>query len=175
MKQLWAHISTWFLEVPLNKGVFPQAVAGLALLLLVVLLPYSATKMKGWAAKRKHPRASLLLMQLLVAAGLYGIGFGLTYLLSNVWVVFGVELGLLVIRKVALALALLGFSIISLVSYRGWRKVVSVFLLIVSLLYGTLGVNAIYGQYPTLKSLLGYRSFPWLSSSEVHQIGRAHV
>ena len=39
MKQLWAHISTWFLEVPLNKGVFPQAVAGLALLLLVVLLP----------------------------------------------------------------------------------------------------------------------------------------
>ncbi len=172
MKQLWAHISTWFLEVPLNKGVFPQAVAGLALLLLVVLLPYSATKMKGWAAKRKHPRASLLLMQLLVAAGLYGIGFGLTYLLSNVWVVFGVELGLLVIRKVALALALLGFSIISLVSYRDWRKVVSVFLLIVSLLYGTLGVNAIYGQYPTLKSLLGYRSFPWLSSSEVHQADR---
>lgn len=123
---------------------------------------------RNFISRCRYPRIAAFTWQALFAAVFFGFGWTLTYLMSHVWVVFGVELGLLVIAKVAAAMGLFGFAAASLLAYRGKRKALSVVLMIFSLIYGVVGVNAVYGQYPTIRSVLGAEAFPEMPGYQPH-------
>ena len=130
--------------------------------------PPASAVFRNFISRCRHPKITAFAWQALFAAAFFGFGWTLTYLMSHVWVVFGVELGLLVIAKVAAAMGLFGFAIASLLAYRGKRKALSVILMIFSLIYGVVGVNAVYGQYPTIGSLLGAEAFPEMPGYRPH-------
>ncbi|WP_418969729.1 alpha/beta hydrolase [Alloscardovia omnicolens] len=88
------------------------------------------------------------------------IGWYVVYLLSDVFVVFGVGLGRKVFIRVAGGFAGLGFAICSAIMYKGWRRTVAFCLIPVVILLSALQVNAAYGQYPTIREILGTQHFP---------------
>lgn len=106
----------------------------------------------------------------LVAAALAGAGGLLaTWLMSDVFMVFGVSLGWPVTLTVAGGFAGLGFVLAAAVTLRGARRALAVVLVPLVLASTALGVDSIYGEYQTIGTLVGYTPYASLGSIEVHK------
>lgn len=142
----------WFYSIDIIEGWLPATIWALVAIAMVVLL----------VAQRK----SLKRAGLQIGIGLLSGAFGLlaTWLVSNVFVVFGVSLGWPVIFAVAAGFALLGFAISAAVMTHTWRRVVAIALIPLALLATTMRVNAIYGEYQTIGSLFDYSPYPHIST-----------
>lgn len=130
------------------------SITGVSLLLLIFLRSH----------KRKH--LLHLLIQLGVAILAFIIGGTAAWLVSDVFLVFGVSLGWLVIISVACGFGLIGFATAALVLSRGWRRLIAVITIILSLTSTALHVNMIYGEYTTIGSIFGMGGFPKLELSK---------
>ena len=111
--------SVWktFMELSLVRGIVPRTVFGLtaiAAIILVIGLALSKSKKRG----RLHP----LIVSLIAAVLAGAAGLLVAWLVSDVFMVFGVSLGWPVIFTIAGGIAGVGFVIAAAVTLRGVRR-----------------------------------------------------
>ena len=102
-----------------------------------------------------------------VAGG--AIGYLLTWLCSDVFVVFGVEMGAKVIRAVAIGCAMMALLICGIVFLRRWKRALASVAVVVALFATCIHVDAIYEEFPTIGSLFGYTGYSRLSSAKLRK------
>lgn len=158
--------SVWktFMELSLVRGIVPRTVFGLtaiAAIILVIGLALSKSNKRG----RLHP----LIVSLIAAVLAGAAGLLVAWLVSDVFMVFGVSLGWPVIFTIAGGIAGVGFVIAAAVTLRGVRRALAVVLVPLVLLSTALGVDSIYGEYQTIGTLVGYTPYASLGSIEVHK------
>ncbi|MFT9241861.1 MAG: alpha/beta hydrolase-fold protein [Bifidobacterium aquikefiri] len=154
-------------KIRLLSGWFPNTVlwitvAGFAILCISQIL----------YCGRRHGRFTglqRLLMEIVASAASAGIGWTATWLISDVYVLFGVSLGWDVIRNVAVGFAILAFAIASCVLSRNWRRTLACILIPIALLNTAIRVNAAYGEYTIVGSVLGLPTYSELQLSRVHK------
>lgn len=93
---------------------------------------------------------------------LIGAGAGLLacWLIGDLANAFDVTLSVLSRAWVAVAFAGIALAIANLPRSRPWRKVAALVSIVIFVLHGAVGVNADFGQYPTLASVVGTNFFP---------------
>lgn len=106
-----------------------------------------------------------LLIQLAIGVITFFVGGIIAWLISDVFLVFGVSLGWLVIFSIACGFGLIGFAVTALVFLHKWRKLVAVIAIILTLLSTALQVDMIYGEYTTIGSIFGMGGFPKLEAN----------
>ena len=147
-----------------GRGSMPRTVFGLtaiAAIILIIGLALSKSKKRG----RLHP----LIVSLIAAVLAGAAGLLVAWLVSDVFMVFGVSLGWPVIFTIAGGIAGVGFVIAAAVTLRGVRRALAVVLVPLVLLSTALGVDSIYGEYQTIGTLVGYTPYASLGSIEVHK------
>ena len=152
------------MELSLVRGIVPRTVFGLtaiAAIILVIGLALSKSNKRG----RLHP----LIVSLIAAVLAGAAGLLVAWLVSDVFMVFGVSLGWPVIFTIAGGIAGVGFVIAAAVTLRGVRRALAVVLVPLVLLSTALGVDSIYGEYQTIGTLVGYTPYASLGSIEVHK------
>ena len=152
------------MELSLVRGIVPRTVFGLtaiAAIILVIGLALSKSNKRG----RLHP----LIVSLIAAVLAGAAGMLVAWLVSDVFMVFGVSLGWPVIFTIAGGIAGVGFVIAAAVTMRGARRVLAIVLVPLVLLSTALGVDLIYGEYQTIGTLVGYTPYASLGSIEVHK------
>ena len=158
--------SVWktFMELSLVRGIVPRTVFGLtaiAAIILIIGLALSKSKKRG----RLHP----LIVSLIAAVLAGAAGLLVAWLVSDVFMVFGVSLGWPVIFTIAGGIAGVGFVIAAAVTLRGVRRALAVVLVPLVLASTALGVDSIYGEYQTIGNLVGYTPYPPLGSVTVRK------
>ena len=131
-----------FMELSLVRGIVPWTVFGLtaiAAIILIIGLALSKGKKRG----RLHP----LIVSLIAAVLAGAAGLLVAWLVSDVFMVFGVSLGWPVIFTIAGGIAGVGFVIAAAVTMRGARRVLAIVLVPLVLLSTALGVDSFYGEY----------------------------
>ncbi|MFP1695017.1 alpha/beta hydrolase-fold protein [Gardnerella greenwoodii] len=143
-------------KISLLQGWLPTSLFSLTGLTLFVLI---FTKSK----RSKHLFSIVnLLIQLGVASIFFIVGGLIAWLISDVFLVFGVSLGWLVIICVAIGFALVGFAGTAFVFTKGWKRLVAVIAIVLTLVSTALRVDMVYGEYTTLGSIFGMGNFPKL-------------
>ncbi|SCC78462.1 S-formylglutathione hydrolase FrmB [Bifidobacterium commune] len=145
----------WFFSIHLLKGWLPTSIfaaTAVGIILLVVL-------------KSKDGWLDPLLKQL--GWGVIGglLGYFIVWLLSDVFVVFGVSLGSLVETTIVYGIAVLSILIAMCIDSGKIRRIVSIITIILTLISCGLKVDAIYGEYTTMGSLFGHNQFSKLDPS----------
>ncbi|NMM98932.1 alpha/beta hydrolase [Bifidobacterium olomucense] len=163
-------------------GVLPWTVFGVTALVAVVLLmlmiageirhrslrvaPASAPSgstahLTLWS--RPLPLSTIVM----IAAAI--IGTVAAWLISDVFMVFGVSLGWSVICTIGAGIAALGFAIAAAARTHRMRRVCAIVLVPLILMSTGLGVDGIYGEYQTVGSLVGYAPYASIDSVDVHK------
>lgn len=122
------------MELSLVRGIVPRTVFGLtaiAAIILIIGLALSKSKKRG----RLHP----LIVSLIAAVLAGAAGLLVAWLVSDVFMVFGVSLGWPVIFTIAGGIAGVGFVIAAAVTLRGVRRALAVVLVPLVLLSTALG------------------------------------
>lgn len=144
----------WLLDINIVSGWFVDTVR----VLVFAGLTWLAVAL--W--RRSHRR---LLAAIIAGAVCFGLGLLLTWLVSDVWVSFGVTLGWTVIRRTALGLGMLGAVAVGIVALAGWRRVISIVLAVLVLVFTGMQIDGAYNQYPKVRSLFGMPYYAALSDS----------
>ncbi len=106
----------------------------------------------------------------------FGLGFaalgaatGLltSWLVSDVWDLFGVPLTSIVRMLVALCFAGLFLAVFNLWARRWWRKVVAIVSIFAFVVGATAGINVDFGAYGNLNDALALTPYPTLSAAEL--------
>ena len=142
----------WLMNVSLLQGWLPATLFAITAALMVILLI-------GAIATIRKAGLKPVLMPLVVAAVAGAVGFVITWLLSDVFMVFGVELGPHVFVWTSAGCATVGFSVTHMVMRRRASRALAVILVIFALLASALGIDQAYGEYATLGSLFGVDSY----------------
>ncbi|KAB7789583.1 esterase [Bifidobacterium leontopitheci] len=167
----------------LVQGAVPWTVFGVTAVITVVLAVRMVTAAvrdagrggkpdAGWnAGRRTALRVTLSrpLPVVLIAAVICGVaGTVAAWLVSDVFVLFGVSLGWPVILTVGAGFAALGFSLAAAVRTRRFDRVCAIMLIPLIVLSTGLRVDGIYGEYQTIGTLMGYTPYASLDSIDVH-------
>ncbi|WEV66796.1 alpha/beta hydrolase-fold protein [Bifidobacterium sp. ESL0769] len=147
----------WFFNIQLLKGWLPTSLLVATIIGLVIVVVLKSKD--GW----RDP----LLKQLGwgVVGGL--VGRVVVWLLSDVFMVFGVSLGSLVETTITYGLAVISALIAACVDSGKLRRVVAIITIVLALVTCALKVDGIYGEYTTLGSLFGHNQFSKLDPSIV--------
>lgn len=143
-------MGAWLAKVHLTQGWLPASIFSLTALALIVLTLTGLT----------HGRWRTLLRQVAIALGIGGLGLLATWLVSDVFMLFGVSLGWMVIISVALGFLAVGFAVCILITARGWRRILAALTVLLCLLSTGLRVDIIYGEFTTLGSLFSVSLYP---------------
>ena len=143
-------MGAWLAKVHLTQGWLPASLFSLTALALIVLTLTGLT----------HGRWRTLLRQVAIALGIGGLGLLATWLVSDVFMLFGVSLGWMVIISVALGFLAVGFVVCILITARGWRRILAALTVLLCLLSTGLRVDIIYGEFTTLGSLFSVSLYP---------------
>lgn len=136
----------WLFEMHIDTVVFQSVMYGLAAIVFVYLLV------------RRHVRAWLLRSVLPAVAGAV-TGLLVSWLVSDVWNVFGVALTPVVRMWVALAFAGISLALANLWKSRWWRTVVAIVAIPIFLASAGVGINVDFGAYRNLNDVLGVTPF----------------
>ena len=143
-------MGAWLAKVHLTQGWLPASLFSLTALALIVLALTGLT----------HGRWRTLLRQVAIALGIGAMGLLATWLVSDVFMLFGVSLGWMVIISVALGFLAVGFAVCILITARGWRRILAALTVLLCLLSTGLRVDIIYGEFTTLGSLFSVSLYP---------------
>ena len=152
-------MNAWLAKVHLTQGWLPATLFTLTALALILLVLTGLT----------HGRWRTLLRQIAVSMGIGALGLLVTWLVSDVFMLFGVSLGWMGIITVALGFLAVGFAICILITSRGWRRLLAALSVLLCLLSTGLRVDIIYGEFTTLGSLFSVTLYPDYGS---HQTAR---
>ena len=138
----------WLMNISLVGGWFPAAAFAVVAVLSVTLLVSAAVS-------KRDGRILATVLPIGVAAVSGMIGYVVAWLLSDVFVVFGVGLGSRVMAWVAAGFAIAGFAIVHIVLSRGMMRVAAAILTVFAILAAAIGIDQSYGEYATIGSLFG--------------------
>ncbi|MFH6892418.1 alpha/beta hydrolase [Alloscardovia omnicolens] len=177
-------MNNWFLNIYIDRGWVMWTAIAITTALVLLLLPIGHKQVvlahqheQANNAQEAHARQSgwwqrhwytIIAAQVFWTVLMGVLGWIIVYLLSNVFVVFGVGLGDKVFMRVACGFAGVGYAISSAVMYRGWRRTIAFCLIPAAIVLSALQVNAAYGQYSTVRDVLGMPHF-----TEAHSFPRA--
>lgn len=146
-----------FYAIRITRGWFPILFWALVALGLATLIIAQSD--------RTHRRA--LARQGLVALICGLVGGAAVWFVSNGIVLFGVELGRDVIIACAVGFLLLGFFVAAAIGTRGWRRALAIVMVPLTFVATGVRVNAIYGEYQTIGSLVDYSPYPHISTLHI--------
>ena len=134
-------------NIHLLNGWFPPtlfALTALSALLVVILSP----------AHHGTPRRRLPARLCELIAGLAGFCVSglVVWLLSDVFLVFGVSLGWMVMLIIAIGIGAATFAVCAAVDSRGLRRAIACAMAVLSLISCAVRVDMVYGEYTTLGS-----------------------
>lgn len=145
--------------INLMHGILPISIFTISGLCLAVLLITKSKKIKYFPS----------LLTQLGSASLFALIFGfITWLISDVFLVFGVSLGWLVIFSIAGGFAAVGFALGAAIISKGYRRAFAIFSIILFILATMIRVNMIYGEYTTIGSVFGLGNYPKLEEHNKH-------
>lgn len=133
----------WLMNISLVGGWFPAAAFAVVAVLSVTLLVSAAVS-------KRDGRILATVLPIGVAAVSGMIGYVVAWLLSDVFVVFGVGLGSRVMAWVAAGFAIAGFAIAHIVLSRGMMRVAAAILTVFAILAAAIGIDQSYGEYATI-------------------------
>ncbi|MDF7641056.1 alpha/beta hydrolase-fold protein [Bifidobacterium sp. ESL0784] len=149
----------WFYNINLLEGWLPTTLKALTLLgfIAVILL------------KSKDGWFSSLLKQF--GWGFIGtiVGYIVVWLLSDVFLVFGVSLGRVIEFNIAFGIGFISVLVAMCFDSGTLRKVLAIITAFLTLITFALRVDIIYGEYSTVGSLFGRNQFAALESKNVHK------
>ena len=132
----------WLMNISLVGGWFPAAA-------FAVIAVLSVTLLVSAAVSKRDGRILATVLPIGVAAVSGMIGYVVAWLLSDVFVVFGVGLGSRVMAWVAAGFAIAGFAIVHIVLSRGMMRVAAAILTVFAILAAAIGIDQSYGEYAT--------------------------
>ena len=138
----------WLMNISLVGGWFPAAA-------FAVIAVLSVTLLVSAAVSKRDGRILATVLPIGVAAVSGMVGYVVAWLLSDVFVVFGVGLGSRVMSWVAAGFAIAGFAIVHIVLSRGMMRVAAAILTVFAILAAAIGIDQSYGEYATIGSLFG--------------------
>lgn len=147
-------IFEWLTSVRIDKSAFLIPLDVVAALLFVILL-----------AKSLRPSWLVRAAALIVVGG--GLGLLLFWLVSDVWVTFGLALTPVVGLWVVLAFAGVFLAVGNVWRSRWWRKAVAVASVAVFLLTAAAGINVDFGAYRTLDEAAGIMPYGALPAADL--------
>ena len=142
----------WLMNISLVGGWFPAAA-------FAVIAVLSVTLLVSAAVSKRDGRILATVLPIGVAAVSGMVGYVVAWLLSDVFVVFGVGLGSRVMSWVAAGFAIAGFAIVHIVLSRGMMRVAAAILTVFAILAAAIGIDQSYGEYATIGSLFGEDSY----------------
>ena len=149
----------WLVNISLVDGWFPATLFSITAVLAVILLGIAIWEMVGGSCGGGK-RAIAVVACPMVIAGITGIvGLVIAWLLSDVFVVFGVELGPRVIAWAGCSCAIIGFAVSHAMLHRGVLRAVAVILVVCAVFSTATGIDQAYGEYATIGSLFGQDAY----------------
>nr|WP_043166689.1 alpha/beta hydrolase-fold protein [Bifidobacterium callitrichos] len=161
------------MQTSLVRGALPMTVFSLTALAGVAMVGM----LIATAVRRAAPAPIVVPLLATIASGV--VGLIAAWLVSDVFMVFGVSLGWPVIITIACGIAGLGFLIAAIVVAnrrrvpctvaRRMMRALAAVLVPLALVSTGLRVDAIYGEYQTVGSLVGYSPYASIDSITVHR------
>ena len=149
----------WLMNISLVDGWFPATLFSVTAVLAAILL--GAAIWETVAGSRDGGKRTFAVVVCpVVIAIIAGIaGLVIAWLLSDVFVVFGVELGPHVVAWAGCGCVIIGFAICYAVLHRGVLRAVAVVLTVFAVLSAATGIDQAYGEYATIGSLFGQDTY----------------
>jgi S-formylglutathione hydrolase FrmB len=148
----------WLLHIHLLRGWLPTLWFVLTIAVLLITLAMQLDSKH----RKKIP------WQILIGVVTGVCGYVVTWLLSDVFVVFGVSLGSRVTLVISLGIASLGYLIAVLVMTNGARRVMAGIGVPILVLFTLLRVNMAYGEFILFSSVFGVPVYATLNLSTIH-------
>ncbi|WEV41469.1 hypothetical protein OZX57_05390 [Bifidobacterium sp. ESL0682] len=150
----------WFYNINLLEGWLPNSLKTITVIGFIAVIVLKSKD--GW----RDP----LLKQL--GWGFIGtiVGYIVVWLLSDVFMVFGVSLGRVIEFNIAFGIGFISALIAMCFDSGTLRKVLAIITAILTLLTFALRVDIIYGEYTTVGSLFGRNQFATLDPKVVHKV-----
>lgn len=149
----------WLMNISLVDGWFPATLFSITAVLAAILLGIAIWEMIG-GSRGGGKRAIAVVACPMVIAVIAGIvGLVIAWLLSDVFVVFGVELGPRVIAWAGCGCAIVGFAVSHAMPHRGVLRAVAVILVVCAVFSTATGIDQAYGEYATIGSLFGQDAY----------------
>lgn len=149
----------WLMNISLVDGWFPATLFSVTAVLAAILLGIAIWEMVG-GSRVGGNRAIAVVARPMVIAVIAGIvGLVIAWLLSDVFVVFGVELGPRVIAWAGCGCAIIGFAVSHAMLHRGVLRAVAVILVVCAVFSTATGIDQAYGEYATIGSLFGQDTY----------------
>lgn len=149
----------WLMNISLVDGWFPATLFSITAVLAAILLGIAIWEMIG-GSRGGGKRAIAVVACPMVIAVITGIvGLVIAWLLSDVFVVFGVELGPRVIAWAGCGCAIVGFAVSHVMLHRGVLRAVAVILVVCAVFSTATGIDQAYGEYATIGSLFSQDSY----------------
>lgn len=149
----------WLMNISLVDGWFPATLFSITAVLAAILLGIAIWEMIG-GSRGGGKRAIAVVACPMVIAVIAGIvGLVIVWLLSDVFVVFGVELGPRVIAWAGCGCAIVGFAVSHVMLHRGVLRAVAVILVVCAVFSTATGIDQAYGEYATIGSLFSQDSY----------------
>lgn len=149
----------WLVNISLVDGWFPATLFSITAVLAAILLGIAIWEMIG-GSRGGGKRAIAVVACPMVIAVIAGIvGLVIAWLLSDVFVVFGVELGPRVIAWAGCGCAIVGFAVSHVMLHRGVLRAVAVILVVCAVFSTATGIDQAYGEYATIGSLFSQDSY----------------
>ena len=149
----------WLMNISLVDSWFPATLFSITAVLAAILLGIAIWEMIG-GSRGGGKRAIAVVACPMVIAVIAGIvGLVIAWLLSDVFVVFGVELGPRVIAWAGCGCAIVGFAVSHVMLHRGVLRAVAVILVVCAVFSTATGIDQAYGEYATIGSLFGQDAY----------------
>jgi enterochelin esterase-like enzyme len=151
--------------IHLLTGWLPTTIFCITLLGLIAVC---ATTRRQRYRKNRHARSNRhapYAVELAIAGIGAVVGGVLIWLMSDVWMVFGVSVGWVVMVEVTIAFSLISLSITVVFDSRGARRVIAIALVPLLIISCAFGIDMVYGEYTTIGSLFNAKSYATMKTT----------
>lgn len=149
----------WLVNISLVDGWFPATLFSITAVLAAILLGIAIWEMVGGSCGGGKRAIAVVACPMVIAVIAGIVGLVIAWLLSDVFVVFGVELGPRVIAWAGCGCAIVGFAVSHVMLHRGVLRAVAVILVVCAVFSTATGIDQAYGEYATIGSLFGQDSY----------------
>ncbi|MGJ0655018.1 alpha/beta hydrolase [Bifidobacterium catenulatum] len=149
----------WLVNISLVDGWFPATLFSITAVLAAILLGIAIWEMVGGSCGGGKRAIAVVACPMVIAVIAGIVGLVIAWLLSDVFVVFGVELGPRVIAWAGCGCAIIGFAVSHVMLHRGVLRAVAVILVVCAVFSTATGIDQAYGEYATIGSLFSQDSY----------------
>jgi len=149
----------WLVNISLVDGWFPATLFSITAVLATILLGIAIWEMVGGSCGGGKRAIAVVACPMVIAVIAGIVGLVIAWLLSDVFVVFGVELGPRVIAWAGCGCAIIGFAVSHAMLHRGVLRAVAVILVVCAVFSTATGIDQAYGEYATIGSLFGQDAY----------------